>query len=280
MLYCALFGLLSLSPPPLKLDFDADKTGQVPALLESSAVSAAFVVAADPTGTAGNKVLSIDTAFAAELPIVAFLKETSLQDFDFTARVRTAPHADPKKLTECGMLFRATENRSCQVSLNAAENLIQIRMVDAGEPRVLAAAALPKADAAHWYTIHISLSSGEVKCTVDGEQLLMCTSLPVLTYGKIGLFASPGTTCQLDDIVIQDTAPELTQSLQIRGMTCVLCEAKIENALKAIKGVKNAKADHASGTCLITLDENAPADVQELIKAVEALHYKVHIEGA
>ena len=181
---------------------------------------------------------------------------------------------------EAGIVLRSAGNRSCRISFSTSDNTLKLLSIDSKESRVLASAELPKTAAPAWFTVNISVFSKTIICEVEGKQLFSFSDLPITTYGKIGLFSNNHATFEIDDISITNTAPILTQSLLIRGMTCTLCEAKIENALKALKGVKDAKANHVDGTCLVTLDENAPCEIKDLVKAIEELHYQVHIEGA
>ena len=60
--------------------------------------------------------------------------------------------------------------------------------------------------------------------------------------------------------------------LKISGMGCAHCERAIENALKGLKGVKNVKADAASGTAEV---EAEVLDRPELYKAVEEAGYEL-----
>lgn len=62
--------------------------------------------------------------------------------------------------------------------------------------------------------------------------------------------------------------------LQIDGMTCTSCEMRIENALKKLDGVLDAKAIFSSSNVYITYDANV-IRLEQIIETVENLDYQV-----
>ena len=67
--------------------------------------------------------------------------------------------------------------------------------------------------------------------------------------------------------------PTMTKTLEIEGMMCMHCEARVKKALEAIPGVESAVPSHESGTAVVTLSQEVANDV--LQKAVEAQDYTV-----
>ena len=65
----------------------------------------------------------------------------------------------------------------------------------------------------------------------------------------------------------------MTKILNVEGMMCMHCEARVKKALEAIPGVESAAADHTAGTTVVTLKE--PVADETLRAAVEAQGYKV-----
>ena len=65
----------------------------------------------------------------------------------------------------------------------------------------------------------------------------------------------------------------MKKTLNIEGMMCCHCEARVKKALEAIPGVSEAVASHTDGTAVVTLTEDVADDV--LKNAVEAQDYKV-----
>ena len=65
----------------------------------------------------------------------------------------------------------------------------------------------------------------------------------------------------------------MKKTLNIEGMMCCHCEARVKKALEAIPGVSEAMASHTDGTAVVTLTEDVADDV--LKNAVEAQDYKV-----
>jgi uncharacterized protein len=63
---------------------------------------------------------------------------------------------------------------------------------------------------------------------------------------------------------------EMTTTLQITGMTCDHCRQAVQRALGQCKGVQSAAVDLAAGRATVT----GPADLAELVKAVEGLGYQ------
>ncbi len=62
--------------------------------------------------------------------------------------------------------------------------------------------------------------------------------------------------------------------LQVAGMTCASCEMRIENRLKKIEGVVDAKAIYSSSNVYVTYDANV-VGLDEIADAVEKLDYRV-----
>ena len=65
----------------------------------------------------------------------------------------------------------------------------------------------------------------------------------------------------------------MTKTLNVEGMMCMHCEARVQKALEAVPGVETAVADHDAGTAVVTL--GTPVDGETLKAAVEAQGYKV-----
>ena len=65
----------------------------------------------------------------------------------------------------------------------------------------------------------------------------------------------------------------MKKTLNVEGMMCCHCEARVKKALEAIPGVSEAVASHTDGTAVVTLTEDVADDV--LKNAVEAQDYKV-----
>ena len=68
-------------------------------------------------------------------------------------------------------------------------------------------------------------------------------------------------------------APQTVQeTVLIEGMMCEHCEARIEKAIGSLEGVTEVKADHTSGTAVITA--TAMPDTALIRQAVEAQDYQ------
>ena len=61
--------------------------------------------------------------------------------------------------------------------------------------------------------------------------------------------------------------------LKVEGMTCEGCEKRIQNVLKDIDGVENAKASHIDKKVKITL--NKDIDINTLKETIKDLDFKV-----
>lgn len=66
---------------------------------------------------------------------------------------------------------------------------------------------------------------------------------------------------------------KMTKTLQIEGMMCGHCEARVKKTLEAIEQVTEAVVSHEAGTAVVTLKEEVSDEV--LKKAVEEQDYKV-----
>jgi Cu2+-exporting ATPase len=62
-------------------------------------------------------------------------------------------------------------------------------------------------------------------------------------------------------------------TLDVEGMMCVHCEARVKKALEAVEGVVSATASHESNTAVV--ETNGKVDAETLKAAVEAQDYKV-----
>ncbi len=63
-------------------------------------------------------------------------------------------------------------------------------------------------------------------------------------------------------------------TLNVKGMTCGGCESKVKNVLSVLNGVSDVKVNHQDGKAELHLEEGK-ASVEDLIKAVKKLGYKV-----
>jgi Cu2+-exporting ATPase len=65
----------------------------------------------------------------------------------------------------------------------------------------------------------------------------------------------------------------MTKTLEVKGMMCEHCEARVKKALESLPGVNAAVASHTAGTAVVTLEQNV--DDAVLRKAVEDQDYEV-----
>ena len=65
----------------------------------------------------------------------------------------------------------------------------------------------------------------------------------------------------------------MEKTLNIEGMMCGHCEARVKKALEAVDGVAKAVASHKAGTAVVELAK--PVDDAVLKAAVEAQDYTV-----
>ena len=72
---------------------------------------------------------------------------------------------------------------------------------------------------------------------------------------------------------IRKKEEKVTKTLQVEGMMCAHCEARVKKALEAVPGVESAVASHTAGTAVVTL--SAPVADEALAAAVEAQDYQV-----
>ena len=65
----------------------------------------------------------------------------------------------------------------------------------------------------------------------------------------------------------------MEKTLNLEGMMCGHCEARVKQALEAIDGVSSADVSHEKGTAVVTLEKDVSDTV--LKSAVEEQGYKV-----
>lgn len=66
----------------------------------------------------------------------------------------------------------------------------------------------------------------------------------------------------------------ISKVLEIKGMTCVSCEIRIEKRLKKLEGIKAVKAVYSQSKLNVIYDKNK-INLDRIIRAVEELDYKV-----
>ena len=65
----------------------------------------------------------------------------------------------------------------------------------------------------------------------------------------------------------------MTKTMEIKGMMCEHCEARVKKALEAIDGVESAVASHEANNAILTLSKDV--DDAVLTKAVVDQDYEV-----
>ena len=83
--------------------------------------------------------------------------------------------------------------------------------------------------------------------------------------------AQPAAEENIDPNVKEDTT--MKKTLNVEGMMCGHCEARVKKALEALPEVDEAVVSHEAGTAIVTLNADVADDV--LKKAVEDQDYKV-----
>lgn len=61
--------------------------------------------------------------------------------------------------------------------------------------------------------------------------------------------------------------------MEVKGMMCIHCEARVKKALEKLDGVTEATASHETGKVVVKMTTDVPAEV--LKKAVEDQDYEV-----
>ena len=67
-----------------------------------------------------------------------------------------------------------------------------------------------------------------------------------------------------------------TTTIQVAGMTCAACSARVERSLQKVPGVQAARVNYASGTATVVQDDEV--DLSLMVKAVESAGYSVALE--
>ena len=65
-----------------------------------------------------------------------------------------------------------------------------------------------------------------------------------------------------------------TLTLEVRGMSCGHCEARVAGALKEVEGVQEASADHQAGRATVTLKAGRTVPRENLLAAVKESGYE------
>lgn len=110
-----------------------------------------------------------------------------------------------------------------------------------------------------------------LKSIVLGSLLL--SNVALACGGKACDHCDGPSTAAATDI---SKAPGTHVALDVTGMTCGACSAKVTTALNAIDGVNAVSVDHETGRAQIAFDETKTAS-KDLIKAIEKLSFKASI---
>ncbi len=81
------------------------------------------------------------------------------------------------------------------------------------------------------------------------------------------------TTDQNKEVKEEKEINEMKKTMEIKGMMCGHCEARVKKTLEAIEGVTEAVVSHESGTAIVTMSTEVADEV--LKSAVEAQDYEV-----
>ncbi|MBO5870113.1 MAG: heavy-metal-associated domain-containing protein [Clostridia bacterium] len=65
--------------------------------------------------------------------------------------------------------------------------------------------------------------------------------------------------------------------ISVEGMHCNHCKAKVENTLKAVKGVKSANADLGCGEAVVTYVDGK-VDKDELVKVINEAGFSAKLK--
>lgn len=63
--------------------------------------------------------------------------------------------------------------------------------------------------------------------------------------------------------------------LKVAGMTCGHCEAKVQQAVSQLPGVKKVTASRTNGTVTIEPEKSAALNLQTVKETIESLGYQV-----
>ncbi len=78
---------------------------------------------------------------------------------------------------------------------------------------------------------------------------------------------------KIKPIQIKEESVQMEKTMKIEGMMCAHCEARVKKALEALPQVSEAQVSHESGTAVVKLTADVPAET--LKKAVEDQDYQV-----
>ena len=85
--------------------------------------------------------------------------------------------------------------------------------------------------------------------------------------------AEPDFAAANKEIFIEKESTDMTVTMNINGMMCEHCEARVKKALEAVPGVASAVVSHQNNCAEVTLTEDVPFET--LKAAVEAQDYEV-----
>ena len=117
-------------------------------------------------------------------------------------------------------------------------------------------------------------SSSNVYVTYDANVIGLNTVVEALEKLKYKVRNKPAVPAASRERTEGPSGKFITKVLQIDGMTCTSCEMRIENRIKKMKGVTEAKASYADSNVRITYEADA-ATLDSIIEAIEKLDYRV-----
>ncbi|HXF49822.1 MAG TPA: heavy metal-associated domain-containing protein [Verrucomicrobiae bacterium] len=63
--------------------------------------------------------------------------------------------------------------------------------------------------------------------------------------------------------------------LKVAGMTCGHCEAKVQQAVSQLPGVRKVTASRTNGTVTVESDKSDTLNLQSVKEAIESLGYQI-----
>lgn len=226
---------------------------------------AVWRVVEERTGESGERVLALDEIRDGKTPTFNLLwtDRTRFKDGEIEVRVRSVSGEIDRG---GGPMWRVRDKDNYYICrFNPLEENFRVYYVKEGKRHQLASAKAP-AEGPPWREIRVRHVGERIECFLDGVRLLEASDSTFLDEGGIGLWTKADAATRFDDLRLWEPPGVLV--LAVEGMTCGLCEASVESALKGVAGVMGVGASYRAGRAEVRFEGASPPSLGALNAAL------------
>lgn len=224
----------------------------------------------------GARVLALDEIRDGKTPTFNLLWTNGLRfkDGEIEVRIRSVSGVIDRG---GGPMWRVRDKDNYYICrFNPLEENLRVYYVKEGKRHQLASAKAP-AEGPPWREIRIRHVGERIECFLDGVRLLDVADSTFPDEGGIGLWTKADAVTRFDDLRLWEPPGVLV--LAVKGMTCSLCEASVESALKGVAGVSAVSASYRAGWAFVRFEGAAPPSLGAINGALATIEKSATIQS-